>query len=886
MQIFTRAVKERDRGQGYTGSPEARAQELIDATTSAVYSQMATMMFEGHETLLAMLFAIKRLDTSDRFASDELSLLSRGVTLETTTNDLTATVGPSWMSKETWLGCMALEGAHAAFRGLCDSLLKYSDEWREYFKHPFELLSALPGSWLHELTPLQKCLLWRTCLPDRLFEICQPLIVHVLGGAVQKRGLYNIRDILMKCSCTTPVVFLLPAIEPEGNSMKDDSSWTGQWFSYPAHDVQQLAKEIGKEGRVRTLAFGGSDSNQQMAEIHQAFEDCMECGYWLILENIHLGGPWDSKMLGLLKKVITASIPSGTQSDLAAPVVEVVGGVHVDFRLWITTRVNVETNIPVLLIQNALKVACDIPHSFSSLLRHTFSCSERLFDAGHVGVVPRAGVQKPADNCQTSQMILSFLHALLVYQRIAGSYDVGCNWSLDDLTAVGDQLHTVNGSIVHCLTDRRDAADFIASIYCSRCTTEGSISMLQSLIRRIVETMTQSVVMDDDTSVVPRQPTDIVSVASLLISGSKADFHRRLDKLADPPTRTFEIPDTVEQLYISCGSRKLLQNLAAIHGLADFRMTQKSTYNIALSAIQEIRTLIQSITPPHQSMIRDQPPTMTPLVTFFQSEYEALAMQLEMVSIIVDHLAAVVCGTSAASPGAQAMLAGLLKPQCSPSPLSEISLSSGVPTLSLFQFVRQLSHRITSICKWLDASGTGGRTVEIELGSFCRPERFLNAVLRHMTRQQFRSLTACALGVEVIHQEAVANELATDDNAKIICISDLWLCNAFWDLEKSAICTLDSCHDHFHQHSDRSNGHRFRMPRVRLCLTDMVEHRATVSRRGKPKKEAALGNQSYQMYRCPIRNGENGQTIGTLDMPCADGIEMCSKHGVFLLFGD
>jgi len=65
--------------------------------------------------------------------------------------------------------------------------------------------------------------------------------------------------------------------------------------------VQQLAKEIGVEGGVRTVAFGVEDESH-LAEIYQALSDCIESGCWFVLQNIHLAtGLCTSKLLHLLQ---------------------------------------------------------------------------------------------------------------------------------------------------------------------------------------------------------------------------------------------------------------------------------------------------------------------------------------------------------------------------------------------------------------------------------------------------------------------------------------------------------------------------------------------------------------------------------------------------------
>jgi len=77
--------------------------------------------------------------------------------------------------------------------------------------------------------------------------------------------------------------------------------WSGQLFQNPVGEVQKMAKEVGMEGRVRTVAFGVQD-DRHLAEIAQTLNDCIESGHWLIMQNAHLpGGLWTGKLLHLLQ---------------------------------------------------------------------------------------------------------------------------------------------------------------------------------------------------------------------------------------------------------------------------------------------------------------------------------------------------------------------------------------------------------------------------------------------------------------------------------------------------------------------------------------------------------------------------------------------------------
>ena len=66
----------------------------------------------------------------------------------------------------------------------------------------------------------------------------------------------------------------------------------------PTHEVKRLAKEIGMEGKVRVMNFGVPG---QMCEVRRALEDCIQNGYWLLLQNYHLAGEPEPEFYTLIK---------------------------------------------------------------------------------------------------------------------------------------------------------------------------------------------------------------------------------------------------------------------------------------------------------------------------------------------------------------------------------------------------------------------------------------------------------------------------------------------------------------------------------------------------------------------------------------------------------
>ena len=74
--------------------------------------------------------------------------------------------------------------------------------------------------------------------------------------------------------------------------------FTGLPYVSPVHEVKRLAKEIGMEGKIRVMNFGVKG---QISEVRHALEDCIQNGYWLMLQNYHLAEEPEQEFFNLVK---------------------------------------------------------------------------------------------------------------------------------------------------------------------------------------------------------------------------------------------------------------------------------------------------------------------------------------------------------------------------------------------------------------------------------------------------------------------------------------------------------------------------------------------------------------------------------------------------------
>ena len=80
---------------------------------------------------------------------------------------LSRVISPCVYSLQSYHSCHKLEETLPCFEGLINSLTERPKEWNEYFASNMSVVNKLPGDSLN-LSLLQKCILWKIVLPQRV----------------------------------------------------------------------------------------------------------------------------------------------------------------------------------------------------------------------------------------------------------------------------------------------------------------------------------------------------------------------------------------------------------------------------------------------------------------------------------------------------------------------------------------------------------------------------------------------------------------------------------------------------------------------------------------------------------------------------------------------
>ncbi|KAK6166840.1 hypothetical protein SNE40_023452 [Patella caerulea] len=778
IEMFSEVIISRDRGKGAVGATPARAQELSDATTAAIFKYAAMMMFEEHYNLFALLVAIEQMLMIRKASNKETSLFINGFEKEGLDEDSLMDKKPDWMSKKVWVDVNILESLHQGFRGLCDSLRDFSTEWFEYFQLPITLVNSVPGITLQELTFFQKCLLWKFAQPQRLTELSKLMVMCELGSIVTPPDHYNITDVYRYTSQFTPTVFLLPSPLQQHSHL----GISGHPYISPVHEVKRLAKAIGMEGKVRIINFG---VESQLSEVQSAMVHSIENGYWLILQNYHLADQLKEEFLNLLKDIVyskfveeqkknkrwdeseegrslvTRSHHSSEKNTLK---------IHPMFRLWFTSRIDGSRVLPGILMQHGLRVTCEMTINFKTTLQKSFRSSAFLLNSS------RAISAAQTDERFRRIMPLALFHALLVHQSYYGDHAFNNyhNWDLADLSAAAEIFKPLY--LKNC--DPIKSSKMISQVYSDHCTTMTDRNVVEAIGAQLLKISLEG--PENYQSEELNNPGVATLLQKLLKTNEstvtnkdKTNLQRSLDSLEDVSARTFCLSDLAEQCVIASKSRILCNDMVHVTGAPELFMKQ----NTLFSSHQNLETLIPQLLDILQDLPRlplTSKDEINPMDIYFHYEVVGYKTLIKQMTAELNLILREVKGEIVVSKDLFDVKNSLSNDELPKSWVKDFCLSG----MGLRVFVKELNLKMKMLKTYLDKLPPS-----VNLSVFLRPDRFMDVVLQHHARKYFKEVTDLKVDVQVMPSGYQASKAPKTG----VFLTGLTIQNALWDTSRSIL---------------------------------------------------------------------------------------------------
>ncbi|XP_038674896.1 dynein heavy chain domain-containing protein 1-like [Scyliorhinus canicula] len=738
---------------------------LLNYLISNIYNYFRWCLFVKHARLYRFLVVVGYMKLMNTVTQVEWELFLRGIH-ELNCHALrkdSCVLRPVWVSEEIWNSCAILE-LLPAFRNIRFSLIKQTNQWREYFGLSSTVISAAPSCAFSHLTIFQKAILWRLFRPEKLSVIMNDIVSCELGGTLIRDLRFTHTSLFNYSLQNTFIMFLIPA----------DSVTLS---THPIYWIEQMAREHQMQNNVHIICLG---SNNQTAMILHELRKAMSRGKWLVLNNCHLLEYWDTHLVTLLLQIINAQrgyIPSKAaapnvssehyqcnilEEDQLTDVTEAGDKIHPDFHLWMICDSSACGSLPGILRRCMTKLVIETPSMLQNTLRRSYSQAQI----------------KLGDTVKAERLaLLAVLHSILLHRQHYRSWVQAhpYHWTQADLFAALDiqvKLQTtwadsesllellIGGAVYHGhVLDRGDEAALSSVI--NHCLTNSQPFSFKG-IRSFVTSLTSS-------------------RGASLVNLTQQDIEKRIDHLPNSiESITIGICNGFEKKMFEQHS-EFISKILLKSQMLYIPLQVDSSHDGSLTVFvgECIRTLEQLRD--SGSEIPQDPATeakwlsAAPMKSFLQQERRDFDLLIKHLLCDLNHTLHVLEGCRHRNPETDIIIECLQSGCLPPSWQLLTSVSPPFP-----RWMQILKMRLQLLNNYLDNPGSA---VSYNLAVFQQPRMFLVTLLQQKAQMEHLSLNQYRIHAQVLSSVIPPSRAPVNG----IYITGLQLRNALWDTRQSLL---------------------------------------------------------------------------------------------------
>ena len=338
---------------------EERLKNIIEYSTLVIYENICRGLFEKDKLLFSASICFQILRQEGVIHDIEWNLFIRGSGAVNRTHQ-PHNPYPDAISNVTWDFLYTIEhrlqfktnkdddhttyplhlhSTSHPFQGLCDSvILKFFESWQEWM-HSNPILTAKLPNEFSTVSPFQRLLLVKALREDKLQSSIKLFVSHHLGPKFASAPNAGMDDIYRDLDNKTPCIFILSS----------GADPTGTLFRF--------AQKRGYGDRLQIVSLGQGQGPVAQSLILEG----MRTGDWVLLQNCMLAKSWMGELDRIVFELQIKSKKGGFD----------VGGVHPDFRLFLTSAP--APYFPVSVLQTGVKMTNEPPKGFKANLHRSFS---------------------------------------------------------------------------------------------------------------------------------------------------------------------------------------------------------------------------------------------------------------------------------------------------------------------------------------------------------------------------------------------------------------------------------------------------------------------------------------------------------------------------------
>lgn len=341
IKLFKLAIKDSPADEGE--SREQRNSKLIERITKAIYTNVSRGLFEEHKFVFSLMICIRIMLKSDLLDARLWDVFVKGPPPYSSEDKPKLPDNKALpISEFSWDIAYYLSITFDQFAGLCSDISANMNLYKKFVDEEDPFQKPLPEKIMLDKTKLSdfdKMLIIRILRQEKVLYSLMSFVQANLGDYFVGSLEVVMDDVFSESDCKTPTIFVL--------SQGAD----------PRSQIIKLAKEKEMYDTFKQISLGQGQGKAARA----AIMDCIEKGYWVLLENCHLAKSWMPE----LEKEVEA--------------IQRLEKIDPNFRLFLTSMP--ASYFPISILQNGIKLTTEPPRGLkANMIRSLNNMSNEFLD--------------------------------------------------------------------------------------------------------------------------------------------------------------------------------------------------------------------------------------------------------------------------------------------------------------------------------------------------------------------------------------------------------------------------------------------------------------------------------------------------------------------------
>lgn len=643
-------------------SKEDRIPKLVNVITSSIFVEIARGIHSSHRLTLAFIMTSAILRSEKKISESEWSIFMRG--LPKIENPLDNPIEDK-IPKDLWDSINSLSRSVSAFRSLPNKILTDPDQFVTFVNSEMNEIPTVFGG---KLDDLQKLLFVKTVAPEKLANFVKNFVDKNLGSFFTKPIVSHLKFANAFTSPNIPLMIILASDQVDARQK-----------------VLKFAQQCQMIEKMKIRAMSFSEALKTEKELHS----CASQGEWILLENIECSGKWVNDFCATVSKICSGSI-------------------HPDFRVFLTTRLDSKTKLPIEIPLNCSKMILENNENVRADLLTCFALlSDEFFQS---------------ETAIRLSFSIGLFHSIILQRQKYGSVGFNCPYDFTD-----NEFRLISTVIQPYLENDVDSIPFnylcfvIGDvIYGGRSNDDNDKKVINAILRRIVCKEAVRGENDGQNNIEENSITPLFVLPNIETKRQLLSFILSLPENDSPSL--FGLHEGIQKIFNMKNSE--LASKSIKKAICNQVVSQEEIDEVVLDRVKNISSSLPELEDIGSNEEAETINFSDPLTIILTQETTKLAKTIEVIKKSINEIEKVIRGLIQSTEKVQKNIHSIWKGKVP----KNWQNFKGYFTID--GFIKEIVKRAEFFNSWVRR----GKPVLIDLSCFADPRNFLNAVVIHHIR--------------------------------------------------------------------------------------------------------------------------------------------------------